>query len=201
MAEGPSSLCSGYSLRPSPRSPRRRPARCRSRSPGNHLVNANGKNVRLIGVNRSGSEYSCSGPDGQGGHGYAVFQGPVNDRAIQAMKTWKVNAVALPLNEACWLGGIGGLNPQFTGENYRRRSRATSTGSTLTGSTWCCASRAPGPDDHVYGAVSGDAESPMADADHSLDFWSSVADALQATTTPCSSTPTTSRTRSPGAAH
>ena len=86
---------------------------------GKHLVDGKGKRVRLIGVNRSGSEYACSGPDGAGGSGYGFFQGPVNDRAIQAMRKWKINAVALPLNEACWLGGYGGLRPQFSGEPYR----------------------------------------------------------------------------------
>ena len=35
------------------------------------------------------------------------------------MKTWKVNAVALPLNEACWIGGYGSLNAQFSGGPYR----------------------------------------------------------------------------------
>jgi hypothetical protein len=86
---------------------------------GNHLVNNGGKKVRLIGVNRSGSEYSCAGDDGRGGHGYGVFQGPVSNRAIKAMKTWRVNAVAIPLNEACWLGGYGGLKPAFSGAAYR----------------------------------------------------------------------------------
>jgi hypothetical protein len=32
-----------------------------------------------------------------------------------------------------------------------------------------------GPGENVYGAVPGDSEAPMADADHALDFWSSVA--------------------------
>jgi endoglucanase len=69
---------------------------------GNHFVDGNGEAIRLIGVNRSGSEYACSGPDGQGGFGYAFFQGPTYDLAIKAMNKWKINAVALPLNEACW---------------------------------------------------------------------------------------------------
>src|SRR3954469_3450545 len=87
---------------------------------GNQLVDDSGKTVRLIGVNRSGSEYSCSSDDGAGGFGYAFFQGPTSDRAVKAMRKWKINAVALPLNEACWLGGIGGLNPDFSGEPYRQ---------------------------------------------------------------------------------
>ena len=142
---------------------------------GNHLVNEAGKTVRLIGVNRSGSEYSCSGPDGEGGHGYAVFQGPVSDKAIAAMKTWRVNAVALPLNEACWLGGIGDLNPKFSGEPYRSAIEAYVDRLNAHGIYVVLRLSGAGPDDHVYGSVKGSSESPMADADHSLAFWSSVA--------------------------
>src|SRR5207248_2541066 len=142
---------------------------------GNHLVNAKGKAVRLIGVNRSGSEYSCSGPDGQGGLGYAVFQGPVSNRAVAAMKTWKVNAVALPLNEACWLGGYGGLNPQYTGAPYRAAIAAYVSRLNAHGIYVVLRLSGAGPGNHVFGSVPGDSESPMADADHSLAFWRSVA--------------------------
>ncbi len=143
---------------------------------GNHLVGRDGKPVRLIGVNRSGSEYACAGDDGEGGHGYAFFQGPVTNRAIKAMRRWRVNAVALPLNEACWLGGYAGLKPEFSGEPYRAaveryvaRLNAHRIYVVLRLSvTW--------PGEHVYGAAEGDAEMPMADADHSLDFWRSLAE-------------------------
>jgi len=143
---------------------------------GNHLVDAGGKTVRLIGVNRSGSEYACSGDDGAGGNGYGFFQGPVGDRAIKAMKTWRINAVALPLNEACWLGGYGGLKAQWSGAPYRKaiadyvgrlNARGIYAVLRLSGS---------GPGNNVYGAAPGDSEMPMADADHSLDFWKSVAE-------------------------
>jgi hypothetical protein len=145
---------------------------------GNHLVRAGGKRVRLIGVNRSGSEYACAGDDGNGGHGYAFFQGPVDNRAITAMRRWRVNAVALPLNEACWLGGYGGLNSQFSGEPYRKaveryvarlNARRIYVVLRLSGA---------GPGENVYGAAAGDSETPMADADHSLDFWRSVAESF-----------------------
>ena len=142
---------------------------------GKNLVDAKGKTVRLIGVNRSGSEYSCSGDDGQGGQGYGVFQGPVNARAIEAMKTWKVNAVAIPLNEACWLGGIGGLNPQFTGEAYRSQIESYVKRLNAHGIYAVLRLSGAAPGDNAYGAIPGDTESPMADADHSLDFWTSVA--------------------------
>lgn len=143
---------------------------------GNHLVDGKGKVVRLIGVNRSGSEYSCSGDDGAGGHGYGFFQGPANDRAIKAMKTWKVNAVALPLNEACWIGGYGNLKPAFTGEAYRRAIEGYVNRLNAHGIYVVLRLSGSGPGNNVYGAAPGDSEMPMADADHSLDFWRSVAE-------------------------
>ena len=88
---------------------------------GNQLVDG-GKPIRLIGVNRSGSEYACAGPVGGGGHGFGFFQGPVNNRTIKAMMGWRVNAVALPLNEACWLGGYAPISPRFSGAPTGQRS-------------------------------------------------------------------------------
>ena len=44
-----------------------------------------------------GSEYACV-QDGQ------TFGGPSDDRIIHAWKSWKINAVRLPMNEDCWLG-------------------------------------------------------------------------------------------------
>jgi len=142
---------------------------------GNHFVDGSGKTVRLIGVNRSGSEYACSGPDGQGGFGYAFFQGPTNDRAIRAMKKWKINAVALPLNEACWLGGYGGLKPEFSGAAYQAAIERYVNRLNAHGIYVILRLSGSGPGDNVYGAAKGDSEMPMADADHSLAFWSSVA--------------------------
>jgi hypothetical protein len=77
---------------------------------GNHLV-SNGRVVRLLGVNRSGTEYMCR--DGFGD----VFDGPSDQKSIDAMRTWRINAVRLPLNESCWLG-LGKLR-KWTG-HYRR---------------------------------------------------------------------------------
>jgi hypothetical protein len=141
---------------------------------GNSLA-AGGKSIRLIGVNRSGSEYACAGDDGQGGFGYAFFQGPVNNRAVAAMRKWKINAVALPLNEACWLGGYGGLKPQFSGEAYQAAIERYVNRLNANGIYVVLRLSGAGPGDHVYGSVRGSSEIPMADADHALDFWSSVA--------------------------
>ena len=64
---------------------------------GNKLLDASGNTVTLHGINRSGTEYSCV-------QGNGVFDGEVDQAAVTAMKSWKVNAVRVPLNEACWNG-------------------------------------------------------------------------------------------------
>jgi endoglucanase len=64
---------------------------------GNKLLDASGNTVILRGINRSGTEYSCV-------QGHGIFDGEVDQAAITAMKSWKVNAVRVPLNEACWNG-------------------------------------------------------------------------------------------------
>jgi hypothetical protein len=142
---------------------------------GNQLVDG-GKPIRLIGVNRSGSEYACAGPVGGGGFGYGVFQGPVNNRTIKAMLGWRINAVALPLNEACWLGGYAPISPRFSGVAYRAAildyvSRLNARGIIVV---LRLSGAAPGAG--AYGMSTGATdEIPMADADHALDFWRSVA--------------------------
>src|SRR3954464_7410670 len=75
----------------------------------NHLVD-NGRVVRLLGVNRSGTEYMCRGGFGD------VFDGPSDQASVSAMRTWRINAIRVPLNESCWLG-VGRLR-EWTGQ-YR----------------------------------------------------------------------------------
>jgi hypothetical protein len=144
---------------------------------GNHLAKAggHGKKIRLIGVNRSGSEYACSSPDGNGGNGFGFFQGPTSNRSIRALKKWKVNAVALPLNEACWLGGYGPLKPQFTGDAYQSAIAGYVRRLNAHGIYVILRLSGSGPGDNVYGAAPGKSEIQLADADHALDFWTSVA--------------------------
>jgi hypothetical protein len=144
---------------------------------GGRLIGVGGKTLRLIGVDRSGTEYACTGPVSGGGLGYAIFQGPTDDRSIKALLSWDINAVALPLNEACWLGGYGGLDPQFSGPNYRSAivryvQRLASFG---IYAVVRLAGAAPG--DRPFGSIpnASSFEIPMADADHSIAFWSSVA--------------------------
>jgi aryl-phospho-beta-D-glucosidase BglC (GH1 family) len=79
---------------------------------GNKLVNSLGQNVALHGVNRMGTEYACV-------QGWGMSDGPNDAASIQAMKTWKINAVRIPMNEDCWLG-INGVAAAYAGANYQQ---------------------------------------------------------------------------------
>jgi hypothetical protein len=78
---------------------------------GNRLLDASGRPVIFHGVNRSGTEYACI-------QGWGIFDGPSGARSVNAMASWHINAVRIPLNEDCWLG-INGVNPRFAGARYR----------------------------------------------------------------------------------
>ena len=85
---------------------------------GNKLLNASGQQVILRGVDRSGTEYACV-------QGNGIFDGEVDQAAVNAMKSWGINAVRVPLNEACW-NGESYVNSAYAGANYRTRSSPTS---------------------------------------------------------------------------
>ena len=128
---------------------------------GNHLVDQAGQPIRLLGVNRSGSEYACA-------EGFGFFDGPTGPRSIRAMKRWGINAVRLPLNPDCWLGI--GVKPQLGGQAYRDAidgfvSRLNAAGLYVI------------LDEHVAAPAGQLALGiiPLPDADFSPTFWSSVA--------------------------
>jgi hypothetical protein len=77
---------------------------------GNKLVDAAGRNRRLLGVNRSGGEFMCV-------QGRGIWDGPVDDAAVKAIADWKANAVRIPLNEECWLG-LSNIKPEYAGADY-----------------------------------------------------------------------------------
>jgi endoglucanase len=129
---------------------------------GTSLVDGRGRPLRLLGVNRSGSEYACV-------QGWGLFEGPTDTAAIAAMKSWKINAVRVPLNEHCWLG-INGVAPALSGSAYRDAVAALVGRLNDAGLVavldlhWSAAGRAKALEQQV-----------MANADHSPAFWSSVA--------------------------
>jgi len=78
---------------------------------GNRILNSKGQEVRLRGANRPGTEYSCV----QYGK---IFDGPVDQKSIDAMRSWKMNAVRVPINEDCW-SGIDGVAEKLGGVYYQ----------------------------------------------------------------------------------
>jgi endoglucanase len=132
---------------------------------GNNLVD-NGKTVRLLGVDHSGSEYSCI-------QGKGFFDGPVDQTSVTQMLAWHINAVRLPLNEDCWLA-INGAPAQYSGSGYQTAI-----------SQYVSLLRQNGIyvilDLHWNAGGTGQAtgQQEMADSDHALDFWKGVAGAFQ----------------------
>jgi aryl-phospho-beta-D-glucosidase BglC (GH1 family) len=83
-------------------SPSEEPAPAQAAAPqlqveGNRLVTGAGETFRPLGVNRSGGEFGCV-------QDKEIFDGPTDQAAVDAMLTWNINTVRLPLNEECWLG-------------------------------------------------------------------------------------------------
>ena len=76
----------------------------------NQLVDASGQPLVLHGVDRSGTEYACI-------QGWSIFDGPSDAASVQAIASWHVNVVRVPLNEDCWLG-INGVQAAYAGANY-----------------------------------------------------------------------------------
>jgi endoglucanase len=138
---------------------------------GNRLVNARGAQVVLHGVDRSGGEYACV-------QGWGIWDGPMNQAAVTAMKKWRVNAVRVPLNEACW-NGESYVTSRYRGAIYRNAVEAYvsllnrnglvaildlhwSDGAYVGPSAGCSSAQAV-------------CEKPMPDTAESVPFWRSVA--------------------------
>lgn len=129
---------------------------------GNRLVDGAGRPVRLLGVNRAGTEYACA-------QGWGIFDGPTDTAATAAMTSWGTGAVRLPLNESCWLG-INGVASTVGGQRYRDavtgyvRQLHEAGLVVILDLHW----NAPGTQKALSQQV-------MADADHAPAFWTSVA--------------------------
>jgi hypothetical protein len=128
----------------------------------NEIKNAAGKRFIPHGIDRSGTEYMCI-------QGNGIFDGPVDQTAVSAMVSWKINAVRVPLNEDCWLG-INGVPPQYGGSNYQQ---AIVTFVHLLNANGLAVVL----DLHwnAPGSQPATGQEPMADADHSPAFWTGVA--------------------------
>ena len=137
---------------------------------GRHLVNGAGRTTRLLGVDRSGTEYACE-------QGWGIFDGPSSNASIAAIAAWHANAVRVTLNEGCWLDlfttandpADGGRNPApYEGTAYRTAIASYVKDLHAHGmAVILCL--------HGLDAPDGLDVPPMADAAHSPAFWTSVA--------------------------
>ena len=61
-----------------------------------------------------------SGPELAGiEHRTGIWGGPMNQASVAAMRTWKVRAVRVPVNEECRLGSTSNLVPEYSGAAYQ----------------------------------------------------------------------------------
>ena len=139
---------------------------------GNKLVDASGNIFIPHGVDRSGTEYECV-------QGYGIFDGPNDQASITAMKSWgPVNAVRVPLNEACW-NGESYVDAAYSGTAYQQ---AIVNYVNLLNTNGIVAILDLHWTDGAYtgdssGCSSAEAvcQKPMPDAAQAIPFWTSVA--------------------------
>jgi hypothetical protein len=134
---------------------------------GNHLVDGNGTTIRLLGVNRSGTEYACI-------QGWGFFDGPNDATSVAAMAAWHINAVRVPLNEDCWLD-INGVNPAYGGAAYQSAIQSYVILLHQYGLYAILDLHWNAP-----GTTQATGQQVMPDADHSPAFWTSVASFFKA---------------------
>jgi len=142
---------------------------------GNRLVNGHGRTVLLHGVNRSGTEFMCV-------QGHGIFDGPADQSSVSAMKAWGVNAVRVPLNEACW-NGESYVNPAYAGANYQDAIKAyvgllNANGMVAILDLHWTDGRYTGPSS-LCASAQARCLKPMPDAAHAIPFWTSVAQAFK----------------------
>jgi len=141
---------------------------------GNRLVNGRGRRVLLHGVNRSGTEFMCV-------QGHGIFDGPADQASVSAMKSWGVNAVRIPLNEACW-NGESYVDPAYAGANYQDAIKAyvslvNANGMVAILDLHWTDGRYTGPNSKCGSQAR--CLKPMPDAAHAIPFWTSVAQAFK----------------------
>jgi len=136
---------------------------------GKDLTTSSGATMRLLGVNRSGTEYACS-------QGWGLFDGPSDATSVNAIASWHVNTVRVPLNEDCWLG-INGVNAAYAGTNYQSaivnyvKALNAANIIAILDLHW-----------NAAGSTLASGQQVMADADHSPAFWTSVATTFKSNT-------------------
>ncbi len=136
---------------------------------GNHFVNGSGQTIRLLGVDRPGTEYACQ-------EGWADSDGDDTAAAAAAdaaaIAAWHANAVRIPLNEDCWLG-INDEPSYGTVSGYQQVVERFVADLNADGIYAILDLHWSAP-----GTTVADGQRPMPD-DHSAAFWTSVADTFK----------------------
>lgn len=132
---------------------------------GNRLIDSFGRSVVLHGVNRSGTEYLCAQDLG-------IADGPIDQASVAAMRSWRANAVRIPLNEHCWLGiDDGAATPDYVGEPYRQTIESYADLLVANGIYVILELHWSAPI-----GQNADRARPMPNTSYSAEFWTSVAD-------------------------
>lgn len=156
---------------------------------GNKIVNQNGQQVRLIGVNRAGTEYSCVGGKSTDTLPWGFYEDHGDMQSfIAGLKTWNINTIRVPLNESCWNGidspDVRTMVPgdttlrseylakfkQYSGENYRAAIEKYVTDLTNAGFAVIVEIHWAAP-----GTFIARNQSPMLNRDNSVKAWTSIA--------------------------
>ena len=130
---------------------------------GRNLVDGAGRVVQLRGANRAAFESRCTYDE----NGFA--DGPVDQASVAAMKSWRINAVRLTLNEDCWLG-VNGLPVGGEAAGYRNAVRAYIALLRRNGLYVMPVVEVFGPDTQKATQIDY-----LPDRSHMLDFWRSFA--------------------------
>ena len=143
---------------------------------GNQLVTSTGAPYRLLGVNRSSGEFACI-------QGNGMWDGPADQTMIDAMKTWNIHTVRIPLNEECWLGtgdvpagGTSGAAYQQAVEAYVNLLVASGINVILDLHWTYGLYNGPGAGCSDTAAT---CQKPMPDTQYSPEFWTQVATAFK----------------------
>lgn len=129
------------------------------------------EDVPLHGVNLAGAEYACV-------EGWGIWDTPTGtmpDDTLDTIADWAsgLNAVRLPVNETCWLEPVGdaaGVPANYRGANYQHSVRHVVDGLSARGLYVIVDLHRTAP-----GTAKSLRPEPMANREHSLDFWRSAA--------------------------
>ena len=118
--------------------------------------------MTIYGVNYAATVYPCI-------QGWGIFAGPSDATMVAAIRSWRVNAVRLPLNEDCWLA-INDSPAATSGAIYQQAvvdfvNLLNQNGVyAILDLHW-----------NAPGTTKATGQQAMPDRDHSVTFWSQVA--------------------------